>query len=123
MDDLVVYQDGPAGRRAALVGGPEVVDVVGMVVGGDVPEPKRRERAARLLDISLAAVDAAMAYYAEHSNEIDAELRWRYRTPAGPRSLAGKVAAEFSELRKDSEAWAAYLAEFEATEINDGLDR
>ncbi|MCP4961642.1 MAG: CopG family transcriptional regulator [Actinomycetia bacterium] len=76
---LVVFRSGPAGRRAVLVGGPEVADVVGSVVGGDVAVEQRRARAADLLAISEAQVDAAMAYYAEFTDEIDAVLARRIR--------------------------------------------
>lgn len=73
----VLFRDGPAGRRAALVAGPEIADVIGAVVGGDVPPAKRRLRAAEHLSISVAAVDAALDYYAAFTEEIDAELQAR----------------------------------------------
>ena len=44
---------------------PEVADVIGAIVGGDVPAAQRRSRAAELLGLSEAMVDAALAYYAE----------------------------------------------------------
>ncbi len=68
---MVVFRDGPSGRRPVLVGGPEVADVMGAIVGGDVPAPERRSRAADLLGISEAMVDAALAYYADYTDEID----------------------------------------------------
>jgi hypothetical protein len=74
---LVVFRDGPAGRRPVLVGGPEVVDVIGALVGGDVPPDRRRSRAAELLGISEALVDGALAYYADFTDEIDAMLENR----------------------------------------------
>lgn len=36
--------------------------------------------------------------------------------------FARQVADELAELRKDPDAWAAYLAEGEATAVRDGLD-
>lgn len=68
---FIVFRDGATGRRAVLMGGPEIVDVVGAVVGGDVPVEDRRSRAANLLGINEALVDAAMAYYASFTDEID----------------------------------------------------
>lgn len=68
---MVVFRDGPSGRRPVLVGGPEVADVIGAIVGGDVVVAQRRSRAAELLDVSEALVDAALAYYADYTNEID----------------------------------------------------
>ncbi len=75
----VVFREGPTGRRAALAGGPEVADVIGAVVGGDVPVGQRRARAADLLAVCAAMIDAALAYYADHTDEIDGELTERAR--------------------------------------------
>jgi hypothetical protein len=71
---LVIIRGGPSGRRAVLVGGPEVADVIGAIVGGDVLVDERRTRAVELLNINIALVDAALAYYAEFTDEIDALL-------------------------------------------------
>lgn len=75
----VTFRDGPSGRRPTLVGGPEVLDVIGAIVGGDVPVDQRRSRAADVLGISEALVDAALAYYADFTDEIDAALDDRTR--------------------------------------------
>ena len=75
----VLFRDGPAGRRAVLVGGPEVADVIGALIGGDVPVAQRRSRAAELLGLGEAMVDAALAYYAEFTDDIDAALAERVR--------------------------------------------
>ena len=76
----ITFRDGPSGRRAGLVGGPDVDevirtlravqqagaaradpdDLVGMVAGGS--------------SLSSAQVRAAVAYYADHSEEIDARI-------------------------------------------------
>ena len=78
----VVFREGPTGRRAVLVGGPEVSDVIGAVIGGDVPVGQRRSRAAELMGLSLPVVDAALTYYVDHTEEIDAELAERNRAAA-----------------------------------------
>ena len=78
----VVFREGPTGRRAVLVGGPEVSDVIGSVIGGDVPVGQRRSRAAELMGLSLPVVDAALTYYVDHTEEIDAELAERNRAAA-----------------------------------------
>ena len=75
----IVFREGPTGRRAVLAGGPEVADVIGSMVGGDVPVEQRRARAAELLGLTLSMVDAAMAYYADYTEEIDAEMDERRR--------------------------------------------
>ena len=73
----VTFRDGPAGRRPALVGGPEIVDVIGAIVNGDVPVDRRRARAAELLGVTEAMIDAALGYYADFTEEIDAGLAAR----------------------------------------------
>jgi len=75
----IVFREGMSGRRPVLVGGPEVADVIGAIVGGDVPVDQRRSRAAELAGITEALVDAALAYYAEYTDEIDSELTARAR--------------------------------------------
>ena len=74
---MVVFRDGPSGRRPQLVGGPDVSDVVGTIVGGDVPVDQRRSRSAEVLGLSQALVDAAMAYYADNTDEVDTDLQLR----------------------------------------------
>ena len=76
---FVIFRDGPAGRRPVLVGGPEVADVIGAAVRGDVPVDQRRARVAELMNISETLVDAAVAYYADFTDEIDALLADRAR--------------------------------------------
>ena len=74
---MVVFRDGPAGRRPQLVGGPEVVDVIGAIIGGDVPRAQRRTRAAEILSLSEPLVDAALAYYADYPDEVNTALELR----------------------------------------------
>lgn len=64
----VVFRDGPAGRRPGLAGGPDVWEVV------DVFLAEGRDPAATAATLSLpsALVLAALGYYAEHQDEIDA---------------------------------------------------
>jgi hypothetical protein len=83
---MVIFRSGPGGRRPVLVGGPEVVDVIGAIIGGDVPATERRRRASHLLGVSVAVVDAALAYYADFTEEIDGLLA--ERTARGDESEA-----------------------------------
>src|SRR6266568_5263030 len=65
---LVRFADGPAGRRARLVGtGKDVWEVIATVRdnGGDIAE------AARYLEIPLGLVQAAVTYYGAYTDEID----------------------------------------------------
>jgi len=65
---LVRFADGPAGRRARLVGtGKDVWEVVATVRDndGDLTE------AADYLDMPLGLVQAAVSYYGAYTDEID----------------------------------------------------
>lgn len=72
---LVIFRAGPAGRRAGLAGGPDVWEVVAGVVGGDVPPSKRVQRAVELFGLRPEQVEAALAYYADFTDEVDARIR------------------------------------------------
>ena len=68
---LVRFADGPSGRRAALVGsGLDVWQVIEIVRDND-NDP---EEAAAYLEIPVGLVQAAVAYYGDYSEEIDAEI-------------------------------------------------
>jgi uncharacterized protein (DUF433 family) len=68
---LVRFVDGPSGRRAALVGsGLDVWEVVATVREND----NNPEEAAAFLEIAPGRVQAAVAYYGEYRDEIDAEI-------------------------------------------------
>jgi uncharacterized protein (DUF433 family) len=93
MDDhpLVRFVDGPAGRRASLVGtGSDVWEVIATVRDndGDVRE------AADYLQMPLGVVQAAVSYYGAHPEEIDQwiERNEREATEAQAAWLAGQAA-------------------------------
>jgi uncharacterized protein (DUF433 family) len=68
---LVRFADGPSGRRAALVGrGLDVWQVIEVVRDND-NDP---EEAAAYLEIPVGLVQAAVAYYGDYRDEIDAEI-------------------------------------------------
>lgn len=68
---LVRFADGPSGRRAALVGsGLDVWEVIATVREND----NDLGATAAMLEISPGLVQAAVVYYGEHREEIDAEI-------------------------------------------------
>jgi hypothetical protein len=71
---MIVFRDGASGRRAGLAGGPDVWELIGGLVGGDVPPDDRIDRAAEHLGLSRRQVDAALDYYADFPAEIDEEI-------------------------------------------------
>lgn len=72
---VVVFRAGASSRRASLVGGPDIWEVVQGVIGGDVAAEKRIERAVKLFGLRRDQVEAVLAYYAEHTDEIDAQMQ------------------------------------------------
>lgn len=93
MDDhpLVRFMDGPAGRRARLIGtGSDVWEVVAAVrdSDGDVGE------AAEYLQMALGLVQAAVIYYGAYPDEVDQWIERNEREGAEAHSawLAGQAA-------------------------------
>jgi hypothetical protein len=65
---LIRFAEGPAGRRARLMGtGKDVWEVIATVRdnGGDIAE------AARYLEMPLGLVQAAVTYYGAYTDEVD----------------------------------------------------
>lgn len=68
---LVRFADGPSGRRAALVGsGLDIWEVIATVREND-NDPAQT---AAWLEIPLGLVQAAIGYYGEYKDEIDAQI-------------------------------------------------
>jgi uncharacterized protein (DUF433 family) len=90
---LVRFADGPAGRRARLVGtGKDVWEVIATVQdnSGDAAE------AARYLEIPLGLVQAAITYYGAYREEIDEwiELNVQEAAEAHAAWAAGQAAVQ-----------------------------
>ena len=68
----VVYRNGPVGRRAALVGGPDVWEVVRDLAVAPGRGMDRVENLAAETGLSEAAVLLAADFYASFPEEIDA---------------------------------------------------
>ena len=88
---LIRFAEGPAGRRARLVGtGKDVWEVVAVVRDneGDIPA------AAGYLEMSLGLIQAAVAYYGAYPDEIDQwiELNDQDTEQAHEAFLAGQAA-------------------------------
>lgn len=85
----IVFRSGPAGRRAAIVGGPDVWEVIETFDA----EGKNIEATARYLKIPIGLARAAVDYYADNREEID---EWIRRN----RSLAEDAEAAASRRRR-----------------------
>lgn len=74
---LVVFRDGPAGRRARLVGAPDIWEVVRAVRSARESEPDLDpDDVVALVEdttgVPIHLVQAAIEYWADHPAEIDA---------------------------------------------------
>jgi hypothetical protein len=93
---LIVFRDGPAGRRARLVGGPDVWEVVRAVRSARDAEPEPdlgADEVVALVEettgVPAHLIRAAIDYWADHPDDVDAwiaradtesraaEERWR----------------------------------------------
>jgi hypothetical protein len=70
----VIFRDGPAGRRAALPGGPDVWEVMATLKGGRARGQKAILATAELLDLTDSQVRAAVRYYAVFTDEVDRRI-------------------------------------------------
>lgn len=83
---LVTFRDGPTGRRAGIVGGPDVWEIVMWVEDLAAEE----DSVAVLVEesaLARAQVDAALRYRAMYPGEVDARIELhRQETAAASRS-------------------------------------
>lgn len=70
----VVYRPGPTGRRAALVGGPDVWEVIRDLQRAPGRGMERVEHLARELGIAVSLVTLATDFYCAFPEEIDARI-------------------------------------------------
>ena len=85
----VIFRDGPSGRRAVLIGGPDVADVIRAVMSARAAEPRLgAESVVALVATNTGLlprlIDTALRYWAAYPDEIDA---WIVAT--GQREQAG----------------------------------
>lgn len=70
----IVFRDGPSGRRAALVAGPDVWEVVAAIRYSSARGETAVKAAATEMDLSSDRVKTALDYYGRYPDEIDAEV-------------------------------------------------
>lgn len=70
----IAFRDGPIGRRAGLATGPDVWEVVGLLRGLSGSVEERVVATAAQLGLTEAQVRTTSRYYAEFTDEIDAEI-------------------------------------------------
>lgn len=84
----IVFRSGPAGRRAALAGGPDVWEIcfAARQVGGGM---EAAERLAEDLSLSPDRVAVALRYQAEFPEEIEARIKLHESETAHYETLTG----------------------------------
>ena len=75
----IIFRDGPSGRRAALVGGPDVWEVIRAIKQLRTQEPaiKAGEAISVIADATGVAgevISCAVNYYAAFPDEVEAEI-------------------------------------------------
>jgi hypothetical protein len=70
----IVFRDGPAGRRAALAGGPDVWEVIETVKGTGLKGDEGVTAAAGWGALSETQVRTAVRYYADFKEEINGRI-------------------------------------------------
>ena len=71
----IVFRDGPAGRRAALAGGPDVWEVIQTLQNTGEKGERAIGATAEWGSLSPAQVRTAVRYYANHRDEVDERIR------------------------------------------------
>jgi uncharacterized protein (DUF433 family) len=90
----VVFKSGPAGRRAALAGGPDVWEIVAALRHTSGSEAKRIARLAEQFGLHQRQIVMALNYAADHRSEIEARIEANERALAD----AERIAAERQRL-------------------------
>ncbi|HZD23986.1 MAG TPA: hypothetical protein VE569_11380 [Acidimicrobiia bacterium] len=67
----VVFRDGPAGRRAVVVGGPDVWEVVAAARSAPESGEGLVEALAGRIGVPRERIQVAIRYYAEYPEEVD----------------------------------------------------
>lgn len=83
----VVYRDGPTGRRAALVGGPDVWEVIRDVRHASGRGDKRLSAVAQATGLTLAQVRLAVDFYTSNPDEVDSRIEADEREAERVRAL------------------------------------
>ena len=70
----VIFKDGPSGHQAALAFGPDIWEIVKFLREVDERGPAALDAAAEVLAVDADRIAAAVSYYGDHRDEVDAEI-------------------------------------------------
>lgn len=85
---LIRFVDGPTGRRARLLPGPDVWELVSFVRRSEAESEDKVAHAAEWFALPATHVEAALAYYAAFAEEIDQRLRLNEEATAEAEAIA-----------------------------------
>lgn len=71
----VVFRAGPAGRRPGLAGGPDIWEMMRVVLGLRPDRTDTLDRAAALTGLTRGQIQVAARYYVEFPDDIDEWIR------------------------------------------------
>ncbi len=86
----IAYRDGPTGRRAALVEGPDVWEVIRDVKASTAEGEERARLVAEAGGLTAAQVRLAVDFYAAYPGEIDERIEADQRAADRVRQLAAR---------------------------------
>jgi hypothetical protein len=70
----IVFRGGPAGRRAAVAGGPDIWELIAALKSGRARGEEAIAATAELLDLTDSQVRSAVRYYGAFTAEIDRRI-------------------------------------------------
>jgi hypothetical protein len=70
----IVFRSGPSGRRAALITGPDVWEIIGLIRSLDARGVAALAEAADWLGLTEPQIRTALGYYGAFPDEIDARI-------------------------------------------------
>ncbi|MGI9094371.1 MAG: ribbon-helix-helix protein, CopG family [Thermoleophilaceae bacterium] len=87
----IAFRDGPAGRRAALAGGPDVWEVIETLKGTGLTAEQAVSATAEWGNLTVAQVRAAVGYYGDYRQEVDDRIRLNRREAERQRAGRGRA--------------------------------
>ena len=71
----IVFRSGPGGRRAGLIDGPDVWEIVSAVRGSDAGDADSLADIGERTGLTVDQIGAALRYYADYTDEVRAWIR------------------------------------------------
>ncbi|MCB0861730.1 MAG: hypothetical protein KDB66_00780 [Solirubrobacterales bacterium] len=89
----IIFRDGPTGRRAALPAGPDIWQIVQLLLSSPKKGDSAIAETAELMNLSEVRLRLAVSYYASYPEDIDRRIK---------DNIEGAEAAEAAWLREQA---------------------